>query len=243
MIALIPARGGSRRVPRKNVLPFFGHPMIAYAIAAARNSGLFSRVVVSTEDAEIASVAAAYGAHILKRPAPLADDQATTADVALHALAALRAEGVETPAICNLMPNCPLRRSSDIREHFTRFQQEARLFQISAVEFRGVYPHWSLSVDQQQRGAWFFESNLRRSQDLPALVCPTGAIWWARGPALEEQKQFYGTPFHVEVMDANRGIDIDTVEDLAFADLLVRGLRDRDGADPLEPIDPIEARR
>jgi pseudaminic acid cytidylyltransferase len=236
-VALIPARGGSRRVPRKNVLPFFGHPLIAYTIAAARNSGLFSAVVVSTEDQEIAAIARRYGAEVLPRPAALADDKTGVVDVALHALEALRARGAAPAALCNLMPNCPLRRSGDIREQFARFEQEGRLFQISAVEFRGVYPHWSLAVDGQGRGRWFLDGNLRRSQDLPPLVCPTGAIWWARAGALEKQRQFYGEPFHVALMDGNRGLDIDTPEDLAFADLLVRGLRDRDGADPLEPVD------
>lgn len=252
MIALIPARGGSRRVPRKNVLPFFGHPLIAYTIAAARNSRLFTEVVVSTEDPEIASIARAYGAQVLQRPAALADDKTGVVDVALHALGELRARGTAPAAVCNLMPNCPLRRSGDIREQFARFEQQGRLFQISAVEFRGVYPHWSLAVDEQGRGRWFLDGNLRRSQDLPPLVCPTGAIWWARADALEKQRQFYGEPFHVALMDANRGLDIDTPEDLAFADVLVRGLRDRDGADPLEPVgepaqepvdEPMEAPR
>ncbi len=233
MIALIPARGGSKRVPRKNVLPFHGHPMLAYTIAAARNAGLFTLVVVSTDDGAIAEVAEAYGAQVLWRPSSLADDRATLVDVGLHALKALPAEG---RAFCQLMPNCPLRRSEDVRAHWQAFESARRLFQISAVPFRGVYPQWSLLVEEDGRGSWAFGERLTVSQELAPMLCPTGAVWWADREAFLAQRRYYGTPFHVMPMDADRGIDVDTAEDLRLADLLVRGLRDRDGASPLEPI-------
>lgn len=233
MIAVIPARGGSKRIPRKNIMSFFGHPMIAYTIAAARNSGLFRHVVVSTENHEIAAVARAYGAEVAKRPPELASDSAGLVEVAVHALSEFGARDGE--AFCQLMPNCPLRRASDIHAHWEAFADGQRKFQISAVPFRVVYPQWSLAIAGDGTGSWYYGENLGPSQELPILVCPTGAMWWARWADFLAQRRFYGRPFHVQVMDANRGIDIDTPEDLELAELLVRGLRDRYGVDPLEP--------
>lgn len=238
MIALIPARGGSKRVPRKNIASFFGHPMLAYTIAAATNSQLFRRVAVSTDNEEIAQTALRYGAEVIERPTELASDSATLVDVTIHALSYMDAAAEEkTESFCQLMPNCPLRRSSDIREQWEVFRRERRAFQISAVPYRGVYPHWSLEMSETGEGRWYFgEEHLVLSQSLRPLVCPTGAVWWARTRDFLEQRRFYGEPFHVEVMDANRGLDIDTQEDLELGELLVRGLRERDGADPLETV-------
>lgn len=232
MIAVIPARGGSKRIPRKNVAEFFGHPMVAYAVAAARNSGLFRHVVVSTEDDEIARIARRYGAEVAVRPPDLATDAAGLVEVAEHALGEFGRD--DDVAFCQLMPNCPLRRAGDILAHWAAFSRGDRDFQISAVPFRVVYPQWSLRTAPNGTGSWAYGENLGASQDLPSLVCPTGAIWWMRLHAFRAQRRFYGEPFHVEVMDANRGIDIDTPEDLTLAELIVRGLRDRDHTDPLE---------
>jgi CMP-N-acetylneuraminic acid synthetase len=157
-------------------------------------------------------------------------------DATLHAITQVLAAGDESEAFCQLMPNCPLRRSMDILEHWQAFSRAARKFQISAVAFRGVYPHWSLEMNDEGAGRWFFGDNTVASQELRRLVCPTGAIWWARTRDFLEQRRFYGDPFHVQMMDANRGLDIDTSEDFELADLIVRGLRERDGENPLEPI-------
>jgi CMP-N-acetylneuraminic acid synthetase len=211
--------------------------MIAYTIAAARNSALFSRVLVSTEDPEIADVSRSYGGEVVERPPELADDTVTVVDVALHALEFAMRSGTRPAALCNLMPNCPLRCSGDIALQWAAFTP-ARSFQISAVPFRGVYPQWSLALGADGEGRWFFGEALKPSQQLPRLVCPTGAVWWVRVDELLKQRRFYGDPFHVEPMDADRGLDIDTDEDLVLADLLVRGLRERDRSDPLEPLKP-----
>lgn len=228
MIAVIPARGGSRRLPRKNVLAFFGHPMLAYAIAAAQNSALFDRVVVSTEDPEIMAIASAYGAETLKRPAALAADDIAVADVTRHAVEALDVRD----AVCQLMPNCPLRRSQDIVAHLRAFDASGATTQISVMPYRVVHPEWALERDADGIGHWIDPVALSRPAGSP--WCPTGAVWWARAEALRERSSFYDGPFRTEPIDANRGVDIDHHEDLELAELLVRGLRDRDGDDPLE---------
>jgi CMP-N-acetylneuraminic acid synthetase len=233
MIAVIPARGGSKRIPRKNLAPFFGQPMLAYAIAAARHSALFDRVIVSTEDAEIEAVARACGAEVINRPQALATDDAGLPDVAAHALDQLGVK--DGDAFCQLMPSCPLRRAEDIRAHWEAFERGRRAFQISVVPYRMVRPQWAIAVAPDGAGRWASEGDQARSQaHLPELVCPTGAIWWARAADFRAQRAFYGVPFHVERMDADRGMDIDTPEELALADLIVRGLRSRDSRDPLE---------
>lgn len=236
LIAIIPARGGSKRLPGKNTRSFFAHPMLAYGIAAALNSRLFARVVVSSDDATIGTMARWYGAEFVLRPLELASDTAQLTDVAIHALETVQGEGSQFEALCQIMPNCPLLRSEDIVEHWRLFRQD-RKFQISVVPYRSVYPHWALVADEQQRGRWLFgKEECVRSQELPTAFCPTGAIWWARVTDFRAQKTFYGNPFHLAPMDPNRGIDIDTEEDLRLADLLVRGMKARDAAFPLERI-------
>ena len=235
-VALIPARGGSKRVPRKNLLPFFGHPMLSYAVAAARNSGLFQHVLVSTDDRETGKVASWYGAEYVPRPPELAGDEAGLQDVALHALDWLADRGARPDMLCQLMPNCPLRRAEDIRQHHEVFERERRDFQISVVPYRCVYPHWAM-VQEPAGGRFLFgEEFLVGSQRLREAFCPTGAIWWTRCAAFRRQRSFYGTPYFLAPMDANRGVDIDTAQDVEFAELLVHGLTQRDGRSPLEPI-------
>ena len=236
LLAIIPARAGSKRLPGKNTREFFGHPLIAYSIAAALNSRLFARVLVSTDSEEIGDIARWYGAEFLRRPRELANDTASLESVALHALETLRARSFSPEALCQLMPNCPLRRSPDVTEQFEDFQRSGSKFSISVVPYRSVYPHWALTRNARGQGKWLFGKKfLVDSKKLPPAYCPTGAVWWARTSDFVKQKTFYGKPFRLAPMDANRGLDIDTEEDFALADLTVRGLRSRgDGA--LEPV-------
>jgi CMP-N-acetylneuraminic acid synthetase len=237
LIAIIPARGGSKRLPGKNVQSFFGHPMLAYSVSAALNSGLFAEVIVSSDDAAIGRIAEWYGAIFVLRPAELASDSAQLVDVARHVLEVVRSRDIDPDAICQCMPNCPLVRSEDIRAHWNIFKDEERCFQISVVPYRGVYPQWAVVSDDRNGGRWLFgDRYLVRSQELSRTFCPTGAIWWARTTDFLAQNAFYGSPFHLAPMDANRGIDIDDEEDLQLAELLVHGLTARDGKSPLEPV-------
>lgn len=237
LLALIPARGGSKRLPGKNIRSFFGHPMLAYTITAALNTQLFDRVIVSTDDLLIGRIAEWYGAEYLPRPAELATDNASLVDVGVYVLETLFAQGAKAEALCQLMPNCPLRRSEDITAHYNLFKNGKRSFQISIVPYRGVYPHWALANNEDSKGSWIFGSEyLVPSQKIGTAYCPTGAIWWVKTANFMVQRAFYGTPFYLAPIDANRGIDIDRAEELELADLLVRGLWARDGKSPLEPI-------
>jgi len=236
-VAVIPARAGSKRLPGKNTRPFFDHPMMAYGISAALGSRLFDQVMVSSDDPTVGEIAEWYGAEFVLRPPELATDNAGLVEVACHVLDTLNSRGRRPEILCQIMPNCPLVRSEDLAAHWKLFQEGRRKFQISVVRYRGVYPHWALVPDGSFRGEWLLGSKyLTRSQDLPNVFCPTGAIWIVRVEDFLAQRAFYGSPFHLAPMDANRGIDIDDQEDLSLAEVLVQGLFARDGVPPLEPI-------
>jgi len=208
--------------------------MMAYGVCAAVNSGLFEKVIVSSDDAEIGRVAEWYGAEFIQRPAELATDTAKSIDAVTHVLRKLEARGEVPEVLCQVFPNCPLVTSADIVEHERLFRENQRLFQISVVTYRCVYPEWAMLADAADRGQWALKEFLGRSQDCARTFCPTGAVWWARCAELLEQNTFYGNPFHLAEMDANRGVDIDDEQDLRLSELLVHGLTARDGRSPLE---------
>ena len=236
-IAIIPARGGSKRIPRKNLVSFFGHPMMAYGVTAAVNSGLFQKVILSSDDEEIGKVGEWYGAEFVKRPPDLATDAAKSIDAVTHVLRTLKDQGVRTDHICQVLPNCPLVTSTDIVEHWNLFRSSDRAFQISVVTYRCVYPEWAIAADADGQGQWLWGSQfLTRSQELSRTFCPTGAVWWARRSDLVAQNTFYGSPFHLAQIDPNRGVDIDDEEDLSLAELVVLGLQMKNGRSPLEDM-------
>lgn len=130
LLALIPGRGGSKRLPRKNVLPFRGRPLVAWSVRAALDADIFAKVVVTTDDDEIASAGEAEGAAVLRRPPSLGADNVQLIAVAQHALAAINEK---FDAFCMLMANCPLRNSADVmasHQGFARRQDGAALMSV-----------------------------------------------------------------------------------------------------------------
>lgn len=220
-IAVIPARGGSRRVPRKNIRLFGGRPAIAYTIDAALESKLFGRVIVTTDDAEIANVSRECGAEVpfLRDPA-LSDDMTPVSAATADALDRL-GDGIE--AVAQLMPNCPLRTADDVRASHAAFVESGSDSQISVTRFGWQNPWWAAELDEHRRLVPRFpEMALVRSQDLPALFCPTGAVWWARTVVIRQRRTF-----HVEgrtgwEMPWQRAVDIDTESDWEMAEQLMR---------------------
>lgn len=209
--------------------------MMAYGLAAAVNSGLFERVIVSSDDLEIGRVAEWYGAEFIQRPAELATDTAKSIDAVTHVLRTLAGRGEHPEYLCQIFPNCPLVTSTDVIEHGKLFREGNRSFQISVVTYRCVYPEWAMVTDAEGRGRWAFGKEfIGQSQDCARTFCPTGAVWWADSDELLAQNTFYGSPLHLAEIDANRGVDIDDAEDLRLAELLVLGLTARDERSPLE---------
>jgi pseudaminic acid cytidylyltransferase len=221
-IAIIPARGGSKRIPNKNIKPMAGKSIIAYTIAAARDSEVFGRVIVSTESEEIAEIARGFDAEVpFLRDKKLADDVTPVAAVTTAALMLLDPSGDEFDLVAQLMPNCPLRTAEDVRESYRQFEQTGAESQISVVRYAWQNPWWAMRRDDQ-RVLWplFKEQMTARSQDLPELFCPTGAIWWARAASLRQAGTFYSERTSGWEIPWQRGIDIDTPEDWAMAEVL-----------------------
>ena len=136
IVAVIPARGGSKRIPRKNIRLFAGKPIIAYPITAARDCGLFTRIIVTTDDEEIASVARAFGAETpFRRPAELADDHTGTNEVTAHALEWIAGRGVQATVACCLYPTAPLITGCDLRRGYELLISSGKSFAFSAARF------------------------------------------------------------------------------------------------------------
>jgi len=220
-IAIIPARGGSKRIPRKNLTDFFGKPMIAWTIEAALESGRFDLVFVSTEDREIAETARRFGAAVPFLRESHFDDFSDARPAIVAALERLEREGRAFDIVAQLLPNCPLRGVAEIDAALANFEKSGAPFQISCFPFGWMNPWWAAKVDT--RGCpqpMFPEAMTRRSQDLETLYCPTGAIWLARMNAFRAEQTFYGKEHIYFPMDWKAAVDIDTRDDLDMAKAL-----------------------
>ncbi len=222
-LAVIPARGGSKRVPGKNIRCLVGKPLLAYTIESALRSGVFSRVVVSTESEKIARIALEYGAEVpFLRPAELADDYTHAPVVTADVLSRLDPGGSAFESVAQLLPNCPLRTALDIREsceHFVRCGAET---QVTVTRYGWFNPWWAMTLDKDSAIKPLFEQSLKvRSQDLPDLFCPTGVISWSSCRSLRERKTFYTDSTVGWEIPWQRAVDIDTEEDWLYAELLL----------------------
>jgi N-acylneuraminate cytidylyltransferase len=222
VIAIIPARGGSKRIPGKNVKHLAGKPIIAYTIAAARESGLFERVVVSTDNQEIAKIALECGAEVpFLRDERLADDVTPVSSATVDALLRLDPDGDKFGSVAQLMANCPLRNAADVSDSHRQFQTTGTGSQISVVRYGWQNPWWAMRQNERRELEPIFKEQINmNSQDLPNLFCPTGAIWWARTGVLRQAKTFHVDQRTGWEIPWQRGIDIDTYEDWAMAEVL-----------------------
>jgi N-acylneuraminate cytidylyltransferase len=213
-IAVIPARGGSKRIPMKNMLRFGGKPMLVWTIEAAIYSNLFDKIIVSTDDWEIAGTAEDAGAEVLIREG-LADDDTPTSLVTIDVVSKY---GGDT--ICQLLPTCPLRTYHDVIDAYDAFKKSSAPAQISITDFGWQTPQWAVD----KRAKIIFEDEFfKRSQDLPSLYHPTGAVWFADSTPLILNKSFYMRGLSGWFIPWMRAIDIDTPEDLAIAKMILRG--------------------
>ena len=218
-LAIIPARGGSKRLPRKNVIDFFGKPMIAWTIEAAIASGLFDRIVVSTDDEATAEIARACGIDVPFLRYHANDDFSPITAATIHALEQTQGHfGEEFDTVVQLMANCPLRTAEDIRHSVEAFHSHAAEFQISCTRFGWLNPWWAFKLDAGNDAEWIVPGSTQmRSQDLPPLYCPTGAIWIAHTGALISAGTFYGPGVRYEPLSLRSAVDVDDGDDLLFA--------------------------
>lgn len=221
-IAIIPARGGSKRIPQKNIVDFCGKPMIAWTIEAARESGLFHRILVSTDDQKIADVAQKWGAEVPFLRASFADDHTPVSTATASALQQAMDHWQESyDCVIQLMANCPLRTAVDINQAVAQFEAQGRTFQISCFKYGWMNPWWAVELDPKGMPERLFpDAATQRSQDLPELFCPTGSIWIAQADALLQTKTFYGPNYVFEPMTWESAVDIDDYDDMRFAEAL-----------------------
>jgi len=223
-IAIIPARGGSKRVIGKNIRPLAGKPLIAYTIEAALVSKLFRRVIVSTDSEDIAAVARTYGAEVpFLRSAEISDDLTPVSAATADALERLDRDRSQYRFVAQLMANCPLRTAEDVVASFKQFSETAADTQISVVRYGWQNPWWAMRRDTNNFSLepLFPREMTARSQDLPELFCPTGAIWWGKTTVLREQRTFHIPGRTGWEISWQHGVDIDTPDDMAFAEALL----------------------
>lgn len=215
-LCIIPARGGSKRIPRKNVKPFLGKPMLAYSIETSMKSGLFHEIMVSTDDEEIAKVAKQYGAAVpFMRSAETASDFATTNDVLKEVLSKYKEMGQEFDNFCCFYATAPLVQAKDVVATYERLQQSDFVCVYPVVQFS--YPIWrclDLAEDGTMSRHWpEFENS--RSQDLPKEYHDTGTFYWYKTKLWLSGKGKVGG---IEVSETTIQ-DIDTETDWSLAEM------------------------
>lgn len=227
-IAVIPARGGSKRVPRKNIKAFCGKPMIAWSIGAARESSLFDHIVVSTDDAEIADVARHWGAEApFVRPAELSEDQAGTTEVIAHATRWAYDQGWPVTAVCCIYATAPFVSVHDIKRGLQaiesgKWEYSFAVTDFAAPIFRAFKRHSDGGVEM-----FFPEHFSTRSQDLPTALHDAGQFYWGRPAAWLEGKQIFA-PHSLPIMIPRwRVQDIDHEEDWVRAEMVAPAIMNR----------------
>ena len=222
IIAIIPARGGSKRIPQKNITPIAGKPMIAWTIEAANASQYIDTVLVSTDCDVIKKVALEYKAEVPFLRNHAFDDFSPVSEATLSAL--LQAEKYYGPydIVIQLMANCPLRGVNEIDSAIESFFESEHESQISFFKFGWMNPWWAHTINQGIPSALFKDAGHKRSQDLDDLYCPTGAIWICQSEVLKRDKTFYSANYRAHKMNWVSAMDIDDYEDLKMAEALFK---------------------
>lgn len=231
VLAIIPARGGSKGVPRKNIKLLAGKPLIAWAIEAAKATPLVTRVVVSTEDEEIASVARTYGAEVpFVRPSEFANDLSTTLEVLEHALTYLIEHERYGPDIVLLLPpTAPLVLPSDIAHGIDALMNDPSADSIRPVVPSAKHPYKNLRIENGYLRP-FYEANItgfEEPYDMPRQLFPdayvySGAFQVIRAKTIFEHKSLSGARMGYIHMSLERSVNIDTLDDFMYADMLMR---------------------
>lgn len=220
-LAVIPARGGSKRLPRKNVRLLGGKPLIAWSITAARNSGVFEEVLLSTDDDEVARIGEACGASVpWLRPSELATDTAGAADVLHHAATEFeKASKTRLDAIVLLQPTSPFRSAQTIKAALAVFEEAGGDVTVVGVSPANTHPYWTLKIDGEGNLTPFTAAGQNmRSQDLPDAYEYNGTIYIVPRDHLMQTCSIYTQPFKPYVItDPVECIDIDTPFDWAIA--------------------------
>lgn len=221
--AIIPARGGSKRIPRKNIKEFCGKPMIAWSIEAALQSGCFNRVVVSTDDAEIAGVAKQYGAEVpFMRPAEFSDDHTGTIPVIRHAVEWFISQGEQLEQACCIYATAPFIRPEDIRRGLEILTETGCDYSFTVTSY--PFPIQRAIRITPERRVEMFNPQLfnTRSQDLEEAFHDAGQFYWGRISAWLAEKTIFSIDAAPVLLPRHQVQDMDTMEDWLRAELMFR---------------------
>lgn len=227
-IAVIPARGGSKRIPRKNIKLFCGKPMIAWSIEAAKSSGLFEHVIASTDDAEIAEVARQWGAETpFMRPDDLANDHAGTTPVIAHATQWALDQGFDVAAVCCIYATAPFIRVDDLKQGLNLLESGEWDYAFTVTDFAAPIFRSFKQLAEGGVEMFFPEHFAARSQDLPTALHDAGQFYWGRPTAWLEGKRVFGRHSNPLLIPRWRVQDIDTQDDWERAQILASSIMTR----------------
>ena len=215
VMAIIPARGGSKRLPRKNILPLGGQPMLSYPVQAALNSGVFDAVYVTSDDAEMNTAAEQYGAKTVYRPADTATDTAHELTAVQHWLDNLDKKPTH---FCVIYPTAAFILPEDLNGSFDVIKADPECGVLMSVSGYDIHPYKSLV--QNDKGYWemmFPKECKMRSQHYPHVVASNGTFYWFNTSAFEDNPTYYLDNLKTYEIPSERAIDIDTQEDYEWA--------------------------
>ena len=223
-VAIIPARGGSKRIPRKNIKPFAGKPMIVHAIETALKSKLFEHVLVSTDDDEIFEIAQKYGAETpFVRPPELADDHTPTVPVIAHAIEACEVLDWQITAVCCIYPGVPFMQIDDLRQAWALLQSSDVAYTFPVTEFPSAIQRALKRTEKGLMQPFFPEYELVRTQDLETAYHDAGQFYWGWRNAWFEYAHIHSQGLGLPIPNW-RVVDIDTTEDWTRAELFHKAI-------------------
>jgi pseudaminic acid cytidylyltransferase len=224
-LAVIPARGGSKRIPRKNIKAFCGKPMMAWSIEAAQASSLFDHIIVSTDDDEVAGVATQWGAEVpFVRPAALSDDYVGTGPVVKHAIEWVTEHLGKPDIVCTLYATAPFVRPQDLSRGLELLQSSGAEYAFTATSF--PFPiQRAIKITSSGRIAMFQpEHYATRSQDLEPAYHDAGQFYWSKVDAILDGVPVFSDASVPILIPRHRVQDIDTLEDWVRAEMLMTAL-------------------
>lgn len=218
-LAVIPARGGSKRIPFKNIKSFAGKPMLAYAIAVAKESGLFDGILVSSDDAQTLLLAEQFAATPLKRPDTLADDHTPTVPVVAHAITACANWGWEPESVCCIYPAVPFLQAQLLQQALVLLDQKPIDYVFPIIAYSSPIQRALRLEEDGKLTAFYAHDPKGRTQDLAKAYYDAGQFYWGKVSAWLEGKPIHSHGYGLEISPW-QAIDIDTPDDWARAELM-----------------------